>query len=269
MLISHTHHFVFVKPRKTAGTSVELALSQHLGFGDLATPIEPDEELIRRNVPGVMVGLVRGRVGVLPARLRDHSPLKLAMAMLPQIVDYRIVTMCRNPWDRAVSQFFWSMRRGPIRAAPSAEQHAAFRAFTHRWGPRTWLDNLYGRKRERALDQTPLYTIAGCIKANYVIRFEALEADVVGLEVFLGLDGTPSVAGITAKSGLRAGGGAWIPFYDAATRDLVAHECAEEIALFGYDFEGGMAPRGPLVDHFGGPPDRSASVSQSSSARNS
>ncbi len=31
MIISHRHSFVFVKTTKTAGTSVEIALSKHCG----------------------------------------------------------------------------------------------------------------------------------------------------------------------------------------------------------------------------------------------
>lgn len=247
MIISHAHRFILVKPRKTAGTSVELALSPYLMSGDLATSIEPEEEPLRRVVDGVAVGPVRGRVGLWPVRLRDHSPLTLALALLPEIADYRVVTICRNPWDRAVSQFFWSMRRSTIRKAAASDQHAAFRAYTHRWGPRTWLDRVYGRKRQRALASAPLYTVKGAVRADYVVRFEALADDVAGLGDFLGLGAAPSIDGIAAKSGLRAGGGAWMPFFDGPTRDLVARECAQEIALFGYDFEGNTIPRGPML----------------------
>ena len=242
MLISHHHRFVFVKPRKTAGTSVELALSPFLAPGDLATPIEPEEEPLRKAAAGVIVGQVRAR-GV---RLRDHSPLEKCWRALPQVQGYRVVTMCRNPWDRAVSQFFWSMRRTSIREAAFDAQRAGFIAYTRRWGPRTWLDAVYGRKRQRALDSAHLYVIGGQVRADYVIRFEALAADLAGLGEWLGLGGVP-VLGVAAKSGLRAGGGAWVPFFDDATRELVARECAREIDLFGYDFEGRAVPRGPLL----------------------
>ncbi len=248
MLISHAHRFVFVKPRKTAGTSVELALSPFLAAGDIATPIAAKEEALRRTVPGVTVARVRGWAGLRPRRLRDHAPLALALALYPELAGYRVVTMCRNPWDRAVSQFFWSERRSGIRSAPAEAQHAAFRAYTRRWGPRRWFDPLYGRKRQRALASAPLYTVGGQVRADYVIRYEALEADVAGLGPWLGLDGTPSVTGLHAKGGHRAGGRDWAPFYDAETRDLVARECATEIALFGYDFEASRLPRGPLPD---------------------
>ena len=39
MIISHRHEFVYLKARKVAGTSVEVALAQHCGDGDIVTPI--------------------------------------------------------------------------------------------------------------------------------------------------------------------------------------------------------------------------------------
>ena len=39
MIISHRHKFIFLKPQKVAGTSVEVALAQHCGEDDIVTPI--------------------------------------------------------------------------------------------------------------------------------------------------------------------------------------------------------------------------------------
>ena len=40
MILSHKHKFVFVKNRKVAGTSVEVALSPHCGPDDILTVID-------------------------------------------------------------------------------------------------------------------------------------------------------------------------------------------------------------------------------------
>ena len=40
MLVSHKHRFIFVKTRKTGGTSVELALAPHCGPDDIITPLK-------------------------------------------------------------------------------------------------------------------------------------------------------------------------------------------------------------------------------------
>lgn len=249
MIISYTHRFIFIKPRKTAGSTVELALSPFLAPGDIATPLEPGEEPLRRVAPGVVVAMVPRRGVWPPGRpLRDHAPLARVLAHVDGIDGYRVVSMCRNPWDRAVSAFFWWLRRSDIRSRPEAEQVQAFRAFTRRWGPASWLDRVWGRKRNRALDSTPLYTVAGQPRVDFAIRYERLADDLAALGPWLGLEGVPRLGGLAAKSGVRPEGArGWAAFYDEATRELVARACAREIALFGYDFEGLAEPRGPVL----------------------
>ena len=39
MIISHSHRFIFIKSEKTAGTSIEAALSAHCSGDDIVTPI--------------------------------------------------------------------------------------------------------------------------------------------------------------------------------------------------------------------------------------
>lgn len=47
MLLSHEHNFIFIKTRKTAGTSVEIALSRAMGLMDIVTPLGAKDEATR------------------------------------------------------------------------------------------------------------------------------------------------------------------------------------------------------------------------------
>ena len=44
VIASHQHRFIFLKTRKTAGTSVEIALSKVCGPDDVITEISPEDE---------------------------------------------------------------------------------------------------------------------------------------------------------------------------------------------------------------------------------
>ena len=44
MIVSFDHRFAFIKVKKTAGTSVELLLSQVAGPSAIVTPITPPED---------------------------------------------------------------------------------------------------------------------------------------------------------------------------------------------------------------------------------
>ena len=89
MIVSHQHRFVFVKTRKTAGTSIEIALAQHCGPDDIITPIDEVDEQIRRDFghrgpqnfevriqeKGIS-GIVRRLLGKNVVRHYNHSPAR-------------------------------------------------------------------------------------------------------------------------------------------------------------------------------------------------
>jgi hypothetical protein len=49
LIISHRHRFIFLKTRKTAGTSVEIALSRFCGPDDVIRR-SPGDEALRREL---------------------------------------------------------------------------------------------------------------------------------------------------------------------------------------------------------------------------
>ena len=47
MIINHKYKFIFIKTRKTASTSIEIALSQYCDINDIITTISDEDEHIR------------------------------------------------------------------------------------------------------------------------------------------------------------------------------------------------------------------------------
>ncbi len=50
MIISHKYKFIFLKTKKTAGTSIEISLSRYCGDKDIITPIMFEDEKIRADL---------------------------------------------------------------------------------------------------------------------------------------------------------------------------------------------------------------------------
>lgn len=52
VIVSHEHKFIFMKTRKTASTSVEIALSRVCGERDIITPDLAEDEELRQQIAG-------------------------------------------------------------------------------------------------------------------------------------------------------------------------------------------------------------------------
>lgn len=227
MLVAFRQGFVFVKTRKTGGTSLEIALSPYLAAGDIVTPLAAEDEALRSSLGSLgprNCAIPRARWGwrgwmrhLSGARneFHNHMPARDIRAGLPAGVWERSFrfTIERNPWDLAVSAYHWHFRAG---SAPPFAGFLASRAL-------------------RTYSNWPLYTIGDRIAVDQVVRYERLAEELPALAARLALPEVPRLP--RAKSGFRTDRRPYQELYGPRERDLVARVFAREIAAFGWTFD--------------------------------
>ena len=111
MIISHHYKFIFVKTNKTAGTSIEWALSKFLKEGDMLTTIIEEKERQKCVDTRGLVYLNKDLSPGARRQFRPHSPLSIAHKMFPETKDYFSFGVLRNPFSRYISGFRYHKSR--------------------------------------------------------------------------------------------------------------------------------------------------------------
>ncbi|MCY7396304.1 MAG: sulfotransferase family protein [Nocardioides sp.] len=214
MIVSHEHRFIFLKSRKTAGTSVEIALSRACGPDDVITPISPADEPVRAAYGGR--GPQNFDAPPLPRRAWNHMPASMVRQLVGRAVwrDYLTFSIERNPWDALVSLYHWRTREG---------EELSFEDFV-------WSDTVenYATRQSRA------YRIDGELAVDEVCRYDTLDHDLGRIWRRLELPGVLELP--HAKSQTRPHRQPYSAYYDDASRDRVAEVFAPTIEAFGFEF---------------------------------
>lgn len=208
MIISHTRRFIFNKPMKTAGSSLEVCLYEYLGDGDIVG-----------NNGAENLKLLRSRETKVQIREASHVALaEMVRGYGWKCIDYTHFTVVRNPWDRAVSLFYW--RNPDYREAPLREARAEFQR---------WVG--FGL---RELENSS-YSWMGYPIADVVLKYEMLNQGMRELSHDLGLETEVDMGAHRDKSGLRPGySRAFTELYDEASWSLVGQVLAADAVMFGY-----------------------------------
>ena len=127
MIISHKHKFIFIKTNKTAGTSIEIALSKFCGPNDIITPISPEDEKTRMDLgyPGPQnyqsriwqYGIWNAIKWTIKGGKRPHFYNHISAKEVISIIGKKkwdtYYTFCfeRNPWDRIISLYYWVIKQ--------------------------------------------------------------------------------------------------------------------------------------------------------------
>lgn len=238
MIFLHDPPLIFLKPRKVAGTSFEIALSHFAGPQDIITPIGKKEERLRAaaDARGAQnYGFTREdavpvaaweraqRRREVPSKFYNHMTASEARQLLGEEIwdNARRISIIRNPFDLAVSLYYWRGSSG--RDLPEFGEWCIANI------------PLLAQNRES-------YTIDGARIADHLLRYEHIAEDIAALETAIpALTGLGDIFGKTsAKSGVRpqsaTAAASFAPFPQAAA--AIATAFAEEIAQYGYRLEG-------------------------------
>lgn len=229
MIVSHKHKFIFFKTRKTAGTSIEIALSKFCGEQDIITPITDEDEKLReslgyRGPQNFYVPYSRYSLEDWYTRIRrskkakfyNHTPAIKAYHWLNSKLWNSYYKFCftRNPWDKAISHYYF---------------------FIGRYN----LDMTFGEYLEQHYSKIPLnydvYTIDGHIAVDHVGLYKNLEQELDTILQHIGIDD-----GFTlphAKGKYRTDRRPYQEVYGEKEKEYIANRCKKEIELMGYTFK--------------------------------
>jgi len=229
MIISTRNSYLFLKTTKTAGTSFEIALSRYAAPGDVITPISDEDEETRAALghPGPQnhlkpPGLLQ-RLGLRrpEAKFYNHIPAaEVANLIGPEAFNRLFkVAIVRNPYDLALSRYYWSHRR---QGGTSAEHF------------RQWL-----LSRPAVLTKNHSITrINGKSVVDMMIRFEHFRDDISAFASRVGLPDTlfTEFDAIRAKGQYRpkrAKAAEMFAGFDQG-KAVIAELFADDIATYGY-----------------------------------
>jgi hypothetical protein len=229
MILSHAHRFIFLKTNKTAGTSIEIALSKFCGPDDIITPVWPPDEETRKSL-----GYRGAQNYLLPfseysprdwiAAALDRSRVRFYNHMRAHQVKRRVSAevwnsyfkFCfeRNPWDRVLSHYAWRCRREP---RPTLSEFIAT-----------------DMSRELIRRGIEVYTIDGHVAVDRVCRYENLAAELEFVQKHLNLPERIELP--RAKGSFRADRRHYRDVLSPQDRDTIAAVFRREIEMHGYVF---------------------------------
>ena len=205
-IVNNKHKFIFVHIPKTGGTSVAKYLTSH-------------EETCSRLLGYDVVNKLH----------KQHSTLEqLKNIYNITIDDYFKFTICRNPYERAVSGYFWFLEAGLIEASTTFKDYLLIRNGCEKLNH---LNSLRGRG-DHFYTQLKYIEIEGKNKIDFVIRFENLqkEFDIVCKKIGIPHKQLPHIR--------KGSYNHYTEYYDEETKKIVAEKYAKDIEYFGYEFGG-------------------------------
>jgi len=218
MILSHSKKFIFQRTKKTAGTSIEVY------FQPWCTTPEHNKATDKYNEAVTDQGIVGSRSRPYNT-FYDHMPVRELRSKLGDKIWKEYFKFCsvRNPWDKAVSRFYWETRNVKYDSMPFTEVQRLFNLFVRRHLKILWDDKL-------------MYIDDGQHWMDFYVRYENLHEDLETVCERLDIPWQPNRLG-QFKSGIRYHNN---PYQDYYTDDFVYGTVVKhskfEIDHFGYTF---------------------------------
>ena len=235
MIISHKYKFIFIKPNKVGGTSVQANLVEQCGEEDVFTKIADYSSYKDHDYYDIESQNAEGFQG-------HATPSEIKKGIAKDIWDtYTKITIVRNPWDLAVSSYYWEK-------AIREERRKKKRGIKALLKPSKLLRILkrFEKKESDEFERfvlsfpaehlnTPFYLDSkGKPIADLYIRYENLEEDYKKLCNQLGI---PHKKLPRLKTKTRKDKSHYSRFYNEKTKKIVEDMFKNQIEYFGYCFE--------------------------------
>ena len=247
-VISHAHKFLFVCPRKIAGTSIQLALAQCAGADDIVR-FNGSVKAYDRRLDHDNFGVVRSETNGTAHRGQHDLPDAVRAEVGEEVwKDYFKFTVARNPWDLLVSYVYfkfgplywrdiWWTGRPPtdfLRNLPRAFRLHRLRAALRRGDGKKCVETILRANLFEAVDEIPrFYFSRGALYADRVLRFENLPQDYNDVCEQLGLPARPLPRTNTKPKPKSAN---YRDYYTDFSKEYVADLCRPMTRAFGYRF---------------------------------
>ena len=220
MLISHSHKFIFIKTKKTAGSTIENLIVNN--FFDPSTDICTGSKID---------GTPRSNIGPKKPNEPDgHKPWFMVKDYVTpqQWTNYYKFTIERNPWEKVVSEFFWRTAPGKDPSLLPYDNDVDNFEF--------YLDGVFGIYHPAPVDW-PLYASGSRLVVDEVIEYKCLADQFVSMcNNKLDIPATKEmVTGTRMKSGYNKSH--YTEMYkNQRLIDIVATVYSNEIKFFNYIF---------------------------------
>jgi len=171
MIINHKYKFIFIKSFKTAGTSLEIAVSKFCDNKDIITPIIEEDEKIRKALN------YRGPQNY--NNMKEH----MSVSEIRKKIDvdifnnyFKFVTI-RNPFDQIISAYYWHNE--------SKKKEKKFFFFKKK--EKKFNDFFKIKAKNIFEDEFNRYTENNKVLVNYFIKYENLKEDLEKISIKLKL----------------------------------------------------------------------------------